>query len=114
MEKYLLSFLIRYDNNRMANGVDADYFSSLLNDLSTPMINYATYQKTAPGSTFKMVTATAGLMEGAINPSSTIVCTGTFDKIDPPPHCWIWPRGSHGSLNVSGGIQHSCNNFFMK
>lgn len=103
-----------YDNNRMANGVDADYFSSLLNDLSTPMINYATYQKTAPGSTFKMVTATAGLMEGAINPSSTIVCTGTFDKIDPPPHCWIWPRGSHGSLNVSGGIQHSCNNFFYE
>ncbi|NLL76730.1 MAG: penicillin-binding protein [Clostridiales bacterium] len=105
-----------YDNNRMANGVDADYFSSLLNDLSTPMINYATYQKTAPGSTFKMVTATAGLMEGVITPSSTVVCTGTFDKIDParPPHCWIWPRGSHGSLDVSGGIQNSCNNFFYE
>lgn len=103
-----------YDNNRMANGVDADYFSSLLNDLSTPMINYATYQKTAPGSTFKMVTATAGLMEGVINTSSTIVCTGTFDKIDPPPHCWIWPRGSHGSLNVAGGIKNSCNSFFYE
>ncbi len=103
-----------YDNNRMANGVDADYFSSLLNDLSTPMINYATYQKTAPGSTFKMVTATAGLMEGVINTSSTIVCTGTFDKIDPPPHCWIWPRGSHGSLTVSGGIRNSCNSFFYE
>ena len=48
-----------YDNNRMANGVDAEYFNSLLNDLSTPMINYATYQKTAPGSTFKMVSASA-------------------------------------------------------
>ncbi|TCL58573.1 penicillin-binding protein 2 [Kineothrix alysoides] len=103
-----------YDNNRMANGVDADYFSSLLNDLSTPMINYATYQKTAPGSTFKMVTATAGLMEGVINTSSTIVCTGTFDKIDPPPHCWIWPRGSHGALTVSGGIRNSCNSFFYE
>lgn len=103
-----------YDNNRMANGVDADYFSSLLNDLSTPMINYATYQKTAPGSTFKMVTATAGLMEGVINTSSTIVCTGTFDKIDPPPHCWIWPRGSHGALTVSGGIRNSCNSFFFE
>ncbi len=53
-----------YDNNKMANGVDAEYFNSLLNDQSTPMINYATRQMTAPGSTFKMVSATAGLMEG--------------------------------------------------
>lgn len=103
-----------YDNNRMANGVDAEYFSSLLNDLSTPMINYATYQKTAPGSTFKMVSATAGLMEGVVNTASTVTCTGTFDKITPPPHCWIWPRGSHGMLNLTGGIQHSCNDFFYE
>lgn len=103
-----------YDNNRMANGVDAEYFSALLNDLSTPMINYATYQKTAPGSTFKIVSATAGLMEGVIDTSTRLSCTGTFDKIEPPPHCWIWPRGSHGMLNVAGGIQNSCNNFFYE
>ena len=103
-----------YDNNRMANGVDAEYFSSLLNDLSTPMINYATYQKTAPGSTYKMVSATAGLMEGVIDTSETILCTGTYDKLDPSPHCWIWPRGSHGRLTVSQGIQNSCNNFFYE
>ncbi|HBA69522.1 MAG TPA: penicillin-binding protein [Lachnospiraceae bacterium] len=102
-----------YDNNRMANGVDAEYFSSLLNDLSTPMINYATYQRTAPGSTFKMVSATAGLLEGVIDPSTLITCTGTFDKIEQqPPHCWN--RSGHGSLNVTGGIQHSCNNFFYE
>ncbi|NBI90356.1 penicillin-binding protein [Lachnospiraceae bacterium] len=102
-----------YDNNRMANGVDAEYFSSLLNDLSTPMINYATYQKTAPGSTFKMVSATAGLMEGVIDTSTAVVCTGTFDKIEQqPPHCWR--RSGHGSLNVVGGIQHSCNIFFYE
>lgn len=105
-----------YDNNRMANGVDAEYFNSLLNDLSTPMINYATYQKTAPGSTFKMVVATAGLLEGVIDTSTTFRCTGTFDKLDDTqqPHCWIYPRGSHGTLNVSGGIQHSCNIFYYE
>ena len=103
-----------YDNNRMANGVDAEYFSSLLNDLSTPMINYATYQKTAPGSTFKMVSATAGLMEGVVDTSSEIVCTGTFDKLDQAPHCWIWPRGSHGLQTVSDGIHNSCNNYFYE
>ena len=103
-----------YDNNRMANGVDAEYFSSLLNDLSTPMINYATYQKTAPGSTFKMVSATAALMEGVVDTSTKIVCTGTFDKLEPPPHCWIWPRGSHGLQTVSQGIENSCNNYFYE
>ncbi len=102
-----------YDNNRMANGVDAEYFAALRNDLSTPMINYATYQKTAPGSTFKMVSATAGLLEGVIDLSTSVHCTGTFDKIEQqPPHCWN--RSGHGSLNVSGGIQHSCNNFFYE
>lgn len=103
-----------YDNNRMANGVDADYFNSLLNDLSTPLINYATYQRTAPGSTFKMVSATAGLLENVVTTTTTFQCTGTFDKLDEnqPPHCWN--RYGHGSLNVSGGIQNSCNIFFYE
>lgn len=103
-----------YDNNKMANGVNAEYFSQLLNDQSTPLINYATREMTAPGSTFKMVSATAGLMEGAITPYSTFTCNGQFDKISPPPVCWIYPRGGHGSLNVTGGIRHSCNVFFYE
>lgn len=103
-----------YDNNKMANGVDAEYFSQLLNDQSTPMINYATQQKTAPGSIYKMVSATAGLKEGIITPSTTFTCTGIFDKIDDPPRCWIYGRGSHGALNVTGAIRHSCNIFFYE
>lgn len=102
-----------YDNNRLANGVDADYFAQLLNDQSTPLLNYATQQKTAPGSTFKMVSATAGLLEGAITVSSPITCYGIFDKITQPPKCWIYPS-SHGTLNVTGGIEHSCNSFFYE
>lgn len=103
-----------YDNNKMANGVDSEYFSQLLNDLSTPMINYATRQMTAPGSTFKMVSSTAGLMENIITPYTTFSCTGLFDKIEPPAKCWIYGQGSHGSLNVTGGIKHSCNMFFYE
>ncbi len=102
-----------YDNNKMANGVNAEYYSQLLNDQSTPLINYATRQMTAPGSTFKLVTATAGLMEGIINTNTTFPCNGVFDKIEPPPTCWINP-GRHGSLNLAGGIRHSCNPFFYE
>lgn len=102
-----------YDNNKMANGVDAAYFASLQSDLSSPLINYATQQRTAPGSTFKPVAATAGLTEGAISITDTITCAGIFEKISPPARCWIYP-GAHGALNVTGGIQHSCNGFFYE
>lgn len=102
-----------YDNNKMANGVNAEYYSQLLNDLSTPLRNYATMQMTAPGSTFKMVSATAGLLEGAITPYTTVTCNGIFEDIYPPPTCWIHP-GRHGSLNLSGSIRHSCNIFFYE
>lgn len=103
-----------YDNNRMANGVDADYFNSLLNDLSTPLINYATYQRTAPGSTFKMVSATAGLLENVVDTSTQVQCTGTFDKLDEnqPPHCWN--RHGHGMQDLTASIQHSCNLYFYE
>lgn len=103
-----------YDNNKMANGVNAAYYSQLLNDQSKPLINYATMQMTAPGSTFKMVSSTAGLMEGIVNTHTTFSCTGIFDKISPPPTCWIYPRGSHGLLNITGAIRNSCNLYFYE
>ena len=102
-----------YDNNMMANGVDAEYYAKLRSDNSNPLYNYATQQKTAPGSTFKMVSSTAGLMEGVITTDSVIYCGGIFDKTDAPPRCWIYPRG-HGGLNVTGGIRNSCNCFFYE
>ena len=102
-----------YDNNKMANGVNAAYYASIRNDLSYPLLNYATQQRTAPGSTYKIVSSTAGLTEGVITTTDTISCTGVFEKITPSPQCWISP-GAHGALNVTGGIQHSCNWFFYE
>lgn len=102
-----------YDNNLMANGVDAAYYAKLRSDNSNPLYNYATQQKTAPGSTFKMVAATAGLSEGVITTDSVIYCGGIFEKFNPGPRCWIYPSG-HGGLNVTGGIRHSCNVFFYE
>lgn len=101
-----------YDTNRLANTIDADYYTQLQNDMSRPMWNYATQQRSAPGSTFKMVSAVAGLEEGVIGSSESITCVGTFDKITPSPRCWY--RRGHGPLNVTGGIQHSCNYYFYE
>ena len=104
-----------FDNNRMSNGVDPVYYESLRNNQSTPLINYATYQETAPGSTFKMVVASAGLCEGVIDVGEVLYCNGVFDKIgEPEPKCWIYPEGAHGPLTVSQAIEHSCNLFFYE
>lgn len=100
-----------YDSNKLANGVDSEYFASLQHDKSSPLLNYATQQKTAPGSTFKLVSATAGLAENVITTSDQIRCTGIYNDISNKPKCWIYP-GSHGLENVSEAVRDSCNVFF--
>ena len=104
-----------YDNNKLANSIDAQYYSSLRSDLSNPLWNYATQQKTAPGSTFKMVSATAAMCENVVDTHSQIKCTGIFDRFANEQYrCWIYPKGAHGSLNVTGAIENSCNAFFYE
>lgn len=103
-----------YDNNRLANTMDSSYYSQLSHDQAAPLFNNATQEKTAPGSTFKPMVAAAGLTEGVINTGSIVTCNGVFDKFTQnPPKCWVYPN-SHGSLNVTGAIQHSCNVFFYE
>lgn len=99
-----------YDNNMMANFVDPAYYNKLLSDKTSPMLNYATQYAAAPGSTFKMVSSTAALMEGEITLNSKVNCTGAYTQVTPSPRCWR--RSGHGSLNLTGAIQNSCNFFF--
>ncbi len=102
-----------YDNNRLANTIDAAYYNSLTNDKSLPLYDYSTQQKTAPGSTFKPLTTTASLEEGVVTTGEHIDCEGIYEQVDPSPKCWIYP-GKHGSLDVVGAIQNSCNFFFYE
>ena len=102
-----------YDNNRLANEMDSDYFTKLNMDKSSPFYSRATQEAIAPGSTFKIVTATAGYMEGVINIGEGINCTGKFD-IPPfdeqPINCWnIY---GHGVETLQTAIRDSCNYFF--
>lgn len=100
-----------YDNNMLANGVDAKYYAALNADKSNPLWNYATQQKTAPGSTFKMLSSVTALAENLISIYDKTECTGKFLLVDNEPACWINP-GRHGYLDVSSAITHSCNYFF--
>ncbi|WP_206414306.1 penicillin-binding transpeptidase domain-containing protein [Lachnoclostridium sp. An118] len=100
-----------YDNNRLANTMDSEYYNELNTSTSQPFYNSATQETTAPGSTYKPLVAVAGLTEGAIDTSTTVYCDGNFDVISPEVHCWVYPAG-HGTMNVVSGITNSCNEFF--
>ncbi len=56
-----------YDNNRLTNSVEPEYYASLLSDKTKPLYNRATQQRTAPGSTYKMLTTIAGVEEKVID-----------------------------------------------
>ncbi|HJD04988.1 MAG TPA: penicillin-binding protein [Candidatus Mediterraneibacter caccogallinarum] len=99
-----------YDNNRLANTMDSSYYRQLNTGLARTFYNRATQEKTAPGSTYKMVSSVAGLTEGIINGNTTFYCDGIFTNVTPSPRCWN--RSGHGSLNVVRALQVSCNEFF--
>ena len=100
-----------YDSNRLANDMDSDYFMKLAQDGSSPFYNKATQEETAPGSTFKLVTATAAIDQGIVSEYDTISCTGIFEEVDPPVKCWIY-SGAHGPESMVTAIRDSCNFYF--
>ena len=98
---------------------DLANFSRIYDDLkenpSNPLYNRATQGEYNPGSTFKMITALAGLRNGTITANTTYNCTGLFTKYDGYPYrCWIYGKtgGGHGPENVVTALRDSCNVFF--
>lgn len=102
-----------YDNNKLANGIDSEYFASLIEDKTNPMYNRATQQKTAPGSTYKPLVACAALEEGYTAPYTVMNTTGIYTDVYPPARCWFYPS-KHGKINIQTAIGVSCNYFFYE
>lgn len=77
----------------------------------SPVFNRAFDGTFRPGSTFKTITATAGLYEGAITPDTSIFCSGVYTFFSGfHPKC----EGIHGSRQVREALEHSCNVFFYE
>jgi penicillin-binding protein 2 len=102
-----------YDNNRLTNTIDSDYYMQLNADITSPMYNRATQQRTAPGSTYKILTTVAGVQEGVLGLDETIETHGLFDKTNLNPKCWIYP-GTHGTIGISKALEVSCNYFYYE
>ena len=90
-------------------------YNSLLDDPLKPLNNRAFSGLYPPGSTFKMISAIAGLEEEIITPSTIIRDEGQYTYWPTPqPKCWIYRQygRTHGPVNVSDAIEVSCNYFF--
>ncbi len=105
-----------YDNNKFSGSVDPLYYNQLVEDQSKPLFNYATQARSAPGSTYKMLTCIAGLEEGVVSYTDKIECLGVFDKVSDKPKCWIhaYESSQHGLLTMMGGLANSCNCYFYE
>lgn len=101
-----------YEIDRLANKIEWSYYSELLADKSNPLYNRATQQRTTTGSTIKMMTAVAGLLNNKVTINEKIHDEVTFTKIDPSPSCWS-SRG-HGDQDIANAIMNSCNYFFYE
>ena len=108
-----------YDNNLFSVGASPEAFAALLADPDRPLVSRAIAGQYAPGSTYKMITASAALEEGVVVPDTRVVCPGVItlaNEYDPsvtyPFYCWL--RSGHGAVTVQAAIAQSCDVYFYE
>ncbi len=107
-----------YDLNALVAG--GDEAAAILLDTRNIMLNYAIQQRAEPGSTFKMVTALAAMVNKVISQTDTINDEGPFMRYTQneadAPVCWVSKaqRYIHRNQTVIEGLSHSCNYFFYE
>lgn len=105
-----------YNPEDFVGGISNEAWNNYMNNSAKPLVDKAIQNSYSPGSTFKMITAIAGLESGVINLRSTINDTGVYKKYGISMNCWYYTdyhRG-HGPINVSDAIEKSCNYFFYE
>ena len=99
-----------YDPNAFAAGIDRAAYQSLITDKLRPLQNRAIQGRYSPGSTFKLVVATAALEEGLITPDYRVFCPGGATFYGRYFKCHL--KGGHGSVDLRHAIEKSCNVYF--
>jgi len=99
-----------YDPNIFTRKLAVDDWKALIGDPHHPLQNRALQSAYSPGSVFKIVIAAAALAEGIITPAHTASCPGWATFYGRRFHCW--KKGGHGTLDLEGALQHSCDVYF--
>ena len=101
-----------YDDQLFADGISETDFQKLLTDPDQPLLNKAIGGQYAPGSTYKLVTGTAGLQDGKITTSSTLLSQPYIQVGD--FKYWEWNQHGWGPLDIIGGVAYSSDTFFYQ
>ena len=101
-----------FDPNDFVNGISGTDHAALRDDSRAPLYPRAHGGVYPPGSTFKMVVATAALETGAIKPTDKVHCNGYYHFGNRTWHCW--KKGGHGTVDLHGGIKGSCDVYFYE
>ncbi|MGH7898308.1 MAG: penicillin-binding protein 2 [Candidatus Binatia bacterium] len=101
-----------FDPNVFARGITVEEWRSLTTDPLRPLANKAVQGQYPPGSTFKIIVATAALEENIINPFTRIFCSGGMWYVNREFHCW--KKGGHGSVNLHEAVVQSCDVYFYQ
>ncbi len=99
-----------YDPNAFATGIDRATWASLNTDKLLPLQNRAIQGRYSPGSTFKIVVATAALEEGVVTPDFRVNCGGGATFYGRYFKCHL--KGGHGTVSMRNAIEKSCNVYF--
>lgn len=97
-----------YDLNRLSSPDGTEYWNQIKVHPGKYLLNRAIQGGYPPGSTYKVVTATAALSEKVVTPDEKIVCRGALGFGGRPYHCWT----SHGALSMLRAISSSCDVYF--
>ncbi len=102
-----------FDPNDFARRIDHEQWDRLMKDPEKPLLNKAIQSHLAPGSVFKIVTASAALETGTIRPDYTIQCPGAVTIYGHTFHDWVWEKHKgHGSVDLHRAIVQSCDVYF--
>ena len=101
-----------FDPSLFNSGVSQTQWQEWTKNRRAPLINKAASGLYAPGSTFKMAVALAGLEAKVITAFDTVSCPGYLDFGDRRFHCWS--KYGHGSVDLKGGLKYSCDVYFYE
>lgn len=101
-----------FDQNVFVGGISHEQWDSLISNPFRPMSNRAIQGEYPPGSTYKIITALAGLEEGVIDDQTTFNCPGYYRFGNRVYRCW--KKGGHGKVDIIKAVEESCDVFFYQ
>ncbi|MDR3580988.1 MAG: penicillin-binding protein 2 [Oryzomonas sp.] len=101
-----------FDPALFSGKMPADTWKEYLEDKRHPLENKALTGQYPPGSTFKIITALAGLEDGKIDEKTTVNCNGSYELGTSIFNCWN--RHGHGVTNLKKALRESCDVYFYQ